>query len=295
MKYLKREFYCENVEKHLNSFFSFVWNNKVYVISRDKLSVVCYEPDKDTFEMLFNDDREKSFKCWNFYVCGDYAAFLSIELNEIGMFNLHDNHMEWIGLPEEMKGVSRIAISEDRIALYKKETHTVYFLDRKANPIGKSVILSDIDKFIKLYMTKEKTYLFGSKNGKKENFEIDNNTWNVEKKYLKNMVDADIFYLNKVDDDLYAYELGDSAGYAYKAGKCLKYRLGNDAVETVEWKTDDIGYEDTLINMLKNDDAFLVENKTHDIRFMIEHMNRNSNNVCSEDSSIGKNIYNQLD
>lgn len=291
-KYLKTEFCFEYVENQINSFFSFVWNNKAYVIGREKLSVFCYDPDKDAFEMVFKDNREASFKCWSFYVCGDYAAFLSTELNEVGMYNLRENHMEWIRLCEEMRGVIRIAISEERIALYKNENQTVYFLDRNGNPTGKSVIVSDI-KFYRLCMTKGKTYLSGQGNGKKENFEIDNNG-NVEEKHLKNMIDADIFFLNKVGDNLYAYEFVDNTvGLVFSAGKCLKYRLGNDAVETVEWKTDGICDADTLMDILKNGETF-VENKKYDIRFMIEHMNRNSNNSFREDSSIGKNIYKQL-
>lgn len=291
-KYIKREFFCEYVENQISLFHSFVWNNKVYVIGREKLSVFCYDPNKDTFEMVFKDNREASFKCWNVDVCGDYAAFLSTDLNEIGMYNLCENHMEWIELCEEMRGVIRIAISEERIALYKNENQTVYFLDRNGNPTGKSVILSEI-KFTRVYMRKGNTYLSGQGNGKKENFEIDNNG-NVEEKYLKNMIDADIFYLNKVGDNLYAYELVDNtAGLVFNADKCLKYRLGNDAVEIVEWKTDDICDEDTLINRLKNGNT-LIENKRYGLRFMIKHMNCNSNNACKEDLSIGENIYNQL-
>jgi len=292
-KFLKTKFFDEIGPNHINRFLSFIWNNKAYIVCRDELSVYCYNLKKKDFEMVFDYDKKNSFKCMAFSVWKDFVAFLSIRLNEIVLYDLSKNTMKQIKLTREMTGVNRIAITEDRIFLYRVEDRKVYLLDKKGTLKKEFLISTQTGNRIMMFPARESVYLVAITDWEKEVFKIDTNG-NVENLHLNNMDDLNVYFLNRIDDDLYAYEFvartKNIVSLCYNVGKCYKYKIGTNAVELIEWSTDEVKYENKIINMLK-EGICLFENDVYNLEFMFKHINVQKDKENSENINVGENIF----
>lgn len=287
----------KQVEHHVNSFFSFVWEDTFYVVCRDQLVVYYYDLYSSSFKTAFHYNVQKLFHCRSFSVCGDIAAFLSIELNEMVIYNLRENDIQKIELDQKMTGVNRIAITEDRIALYRIEDKKIFLMDKSGVLIKEFTILSESGNRIMAFTTKEQIYLVGITNWVKEVLQIDKNG-DVVSLNLSNMNDLDAYCLNRVKDNLYLYEFTtcakNIASLNYNGQKCYKYRLGTSEVKTIEWETDGIEYEQQLANMLKQG-TVLAENSGFDLKFLIENINADDHQgvMNRENTTVGLEIYNR--
>lgn len=293
----KNIFFNEQAEPHINSFFSFVWEDTFYVVCRDQLVVYYYDLYKCSFKTAFHYNEQNLFHCRSFSVCEDTVAFLSIELNKILIYNLRENRMQQIDLDKKMTGVNRIAITDDRIALYRVEDKKIFLMDKRGVLIKEFMILSESGNRIMAFTTKEHIYLLGITNWIKEVFQIDKNG-DVVNLNLSNMHNLDAYCLNRVKDNLYLYEFTTCgkkvASLNYNAQKCYKYRLGANAVEAVGWATDGIEYERQLADMLKQGNV-LAENSGFDLEFLIENINADDHQgvINRENTTIGLEIYNR--
>lgn len=294
-KFLKNKLSSKLSQNDINRFFSFTWNHKVYVICRDQLCVYSYNSDKNDFENVFEDNRDNPFKCMAFSLWDSFVAFLSIELNEIVVYNLSENDMQRIRLDKKMMGINRIGITQDRIFLYRIEDRMVYLLDRKGALLKEFTVLSETQSNIMMFNTKENAYLIGITDWAKDIFKINHNG-DVEKICLENGDNLNVYFLNRIDDSLYAYELASSknvTGLYYDAEKCFQYKLGTNAVQLIEWNTDEIAYESKLINMLE-EGALLFENSVYNLEFAFQHIKSKRDSINGNHVNMGKSIYNQL-
>ena len=294
-KIKKSSFLNELEAVHANRFFSFVWNNRVYVVCRERLAIYYYDLYNNNFKIAFRYDEHNLFHCRSFSLWNDSVAFLSIELNEIVIYNLDKNEMERIKLDDKMAGVNRIAIMEDRIVLYRIEDRRIYLMDRGGVLIKEFTILSETGNHIMAFSAEEQIYLIGVTNWAVEIFKINKNGEFVKSEWstVKNL---DAYCLNRVDDDLYFFEFivyaKDAPSLNYNAQRCFKYRLGTSVIETIEWETDGIEYERQLLNMLKQGTA-LVENSGYELEFLIKNIDANNHPGKIDESGItvGAKIY----
>ncbi len=294
-KFPKNKFASKSVKNDVNRFFSFAWNQKVYVICRDQLCLYSYHSDKDDFEIVFEEDGNTPFKCMAFSVWDGFVAFLSIELNEIVIYNLSENDVERIKLDKKMMGINRIAITQNRIFLYRIEDRMVYLLDRKGTLLKEFSVLAKTQSNIMMFHTEENAYLIGITKQAKDIFKIDPNGA-VEQLCWEHGEDLNVYCLNRINDILYGYELASSknvTGLYYDAKRCFQYKLGTNAVHSIEWDTDEIAYEDKLIKMLK-EGALLFENSVYNLEFAFQHINSKQDYINESHANVGNRIYNQL-
>lgn len=294
----KNLFYKRKGENHVNRFFSFVWNNKIYVICRDHLSLYCFDEQKNDFNIVFEDIRQYTFRCGAFSLLNESVAFLSLQKNEVAVYNLLSNDMQYITLGEKISGVDRIAITEGRVILYNTEERKVYLLDRGGCLIESFSVSCETGNRIMMFSTEKMVYLIGITDWAQEIFQI-NDRGETVKLPLKNMKPANMYFLNRMGNDLFAYEFMTKAKNVdrliYDAGKCLRYRLGDDVLETISWDTDGRVYENGVIAMMK-EGGILPENEEYSLEFIFSNIdaNRMQDDRGNHHISIGGNIHHML-